>query len=215
MATTSREWEINCDLGTSSNVRKEEKFPYIVALARAVNALKAAHSLLPSTRKAETPERLRNIMNSYFFSSALLYEGLRLIRRMNREFADDEVFQTGLRMLFKDPTALKIERDHLNPARNHAVFHFLPDEFRKAICKSDADRIVFVMGAGKKARSLHYGYADVLAAEILVGMSSDDPKFWATFNTAAKETGELVIKFTDDAELLIGTYLRTWGFKRE
>ena len=58
---------ITCDKETFVKVRREEKFAYIVALARAVNALNAVHSLLPVPPQAETPERVRNGMNSYFF----------------------------------------------------------------------------------------------------------------------------------------------------
>ena len=215
MQRSTKEWEITCDRQTFAKVRKEGKFPYIVALARAVNALNAVHSLLLSSPKNETPERVRNGMNSFFFASSLLYEGLSLIRKMNRVFADDVGFQNGLRMLLKDPVARKIEQSHLNPARNRAVFHFLPDEFKKAISKAADDRNVFIVAMGKKRRALHYAYADVLAAEMLVGMPSDNPEFWHTFKNAAKETVDLLIKFANDAENLIGDYLKATGFKRE
>jgi hypothetical protein len=215
MEIPEEEREITCDKETFARVRKEVKFAYIVALARAVNALNAVHSLLLLSPPTETPERVRNGMNSYFFASALLYEGLSLIRKMNKPFADDTDFQNGLRMLLKDPIAQKIEQDHLNPARNHAIFHFLPDEFEKAIGKSIDDRYVFVAAIGKKKKDLHYSYADVLAAEILVGLPADNPEFWLKFEKATAETMELVIKFASDAEDLIGNYLKAWGFKQE
>lgn len=215
MTIPMEEWEITCDKETFAKVRQEEKFAYIVALARAVNALFAVHSLLPPHPQAETPERVRNGMNSYFFASALLYEGLSLIRKMNKPFADDDEFQNGLRMLLKDPIAQKIEQSHLNPGRNRAIFHFLPDEFAKAISKGIDDRHVFVAAIGKEKKDLHYSYADVLAAEVLVGIPADRPEFWLKFQKAAEETKELVIKFANDAENLIGNYLKAWGFKRE
>jgi hypothetical protein len=215
MPRSTKEWEITCDKKTFKTVREKEKFPYIVALARAVNAINAAHSPLLRSSKVETPERIRNGMNSYFFASALIYEGLSLIRRMNKAFVDDEDFQNGLRTLLKDPVAQEIELRHLNPARNHAVFHFLPNEFKKAIDKAGGDRFVFVVAIGKKKRALHYAYADVLTAEMLVGVPCDDPTFWSTFESAARQTSELVIKFTNDSENLIGKYLKMFGFKRE
>jgi hypothetical protein len=119
---------------------------------------------------------------------------------MNKPFADDSDFQNGLLMLLKDPMAQKIEQDHLNPGRNHAIFHFLPGEFAKAIGKGIDDRHVFVAAMGKKKKDAHYSYADVLAAEVLVGVPADNPEFWVKFKRAAEETKELVIKFADDAE---------------
>jgi hypothetical protein len=215
MPRAVKEWEITCDGETFKNVRRNEKFPYVVALARSVNALNSAHSLLMSGSKSETPERVRNTMNSYFFAGALLYEGLGLVRKMIKPFADDIAFQNGLRMILRNPVAQKIEQMHLNPARNHAVFHFLPDEFEKAIGKSPEDRNVFVVAIGKKKKSLHYAYADVLVAEMSVGLSSDDPAFWPSFDGVVKETTNLVIKFASDAEDLIGSYLKSAGFRRE
>jgi hypothetical protein len=154
-------------------------------------------------------------MNSYFFAGAFLYEGLGLVRKMSKLFADDSFFQNGLLMIFKNPVARKIEQTHLNPARNHAVFHFLPDQFEKAIGKSPEVRNVFVVAIGKKNKSLHYAYADVLVAEMSVGLPSDDPAFWPTFAGLVKETANLVIKFASDAEDLIGNYLKSAGFRRE
>jgi hypothetical protein len=215
MPRSVKEWEITCDKETFKNVRRDEKFPYVVALARSVNALYAAHSLLVRGSQSETPEHVRNTTNAYFFAGALLYEGLGLIKKMNKPFADDIAFQNGLRMILKNPVARKIEQMHLNTARNHAVFHFLPDEFEKAIGKSPEGRNVFMVAIGKKNKSRHYAYADVLAAEISVGLSSDDPAFWPTFDSAVKETTNLVLKFASDAEDLIVNYLELAGFRRE
>jgi hypothetical protein len=215
MPSPIKKWEVTCDRETFQRIRSEEKFPYVVALARAVNALYAIHSLLPLKPTSDSPARVRNGMNSYFFSSALLYEGLALVRRMKRIFKDDEIFKNGLLTLLKDPVAQRVEQNHLNPARNHAVFHFLPDKFKSAIDKGRDDRQVFIAAVGKKKSLLHYSYADVLAAEMLVGAPSDDPKFWSTFENAAKETSDFVIKFANDAEDLIGNHLKAWGFKRE
>jgi len=213
MPRTVREWEITCDRETFNNVRGDKKFCYIVALARSVNALYSAHSLLESGSQSETPERVRNNTNAYFFAGALLYEGLGLVRKMISPFADDIVFQDGLRMILRNPVAQKIEQMHLNPARNHAVFHFLPDEFEKATQKSPEGRNVFIVAIGKK--KMHYAYADILVAEMSVGLSSDDPAFWPSFEGVVKETTNLVLKFASDAEELIVNYLVSAGFRRE
>ena len=68
---------------------------------------------------------------------------------------------------------------------------------------------------GTKKKDLHYSYADVLTAEVLVELSEHDPQFWAMFEKAAEETRKLVIRFTRDAELLIALYLKLWGFMME
>jgi len=215
MPRLAKEWRITCDTTTLEKVRKQEKFPYIVSLARAVNALYSVHSLLLDPPKIDTPEVVRNRINSYLFGSALLYETIVLIRKMKRVFADDETFQKGLRMILKNSTAQMLEQSHLKAARNHAVFHFIPEEFGKAVNKADAGECIFVAARGKKKRAMHYAYADIVAAEMLVGVSVEDPTFVSVLNSAGTDTVNLLVKVTEDAEDLIVEYLKAWGFKRD
>jgi hypothetical protein len=49
----------------------DKKFAYVVALARAVNALNSAQSLMMSTENRKTPAALRDRMNSLFFASVV------------------------------------------------------------------------------------------------------------------------------------------------
>ena len=77
----------------------------VVALARVVNALNAAHSLMVRTENRNTPAALRDRMNSYFFVSAILYESLKLIRAMSKVCGDDKSFETSLRLVLKDTSA--------------------------------------------------------------------------------------------------------------
>jgi len=61
--------------GNSTVLKKcvtDPKFAYVVALARAVNALNAAHSLMVSTESKDTPAAQRDSMNSFFFIAGIL-----------------------------------------------------------------------------------------------------------------------------------------------
>ena len=215
MPRIGKEWRITCDRKVFERCQRDPKFPFIVALARAVNALNTSHSLIVPSFKVDTPEIVRNRMNSFFFSSALLYEGIRLIRKMKKLFANDDAFRNGLLTLIRDPLAQRVEQMHLNPARNHAVFHFIPQEFERAIKAEKPPSCVFVAARGKKKKALHYSYADVVAAEMLVGIAADQQGFWVALEPASRETGVLLIKFADAAEELIGDYLKSWGFMKE
>ena len=79
----------------------DKKFAYVVALARAVNALYSAHSLMVNAGTKDTPSAQRDKMNSYFFASGILYEALKLIRAMNKVFAGDKTFETSVRLIIK------------------------------------------------------------------------------------------------------------------
>lgn len=206
------EWKIVCDKGVFEKCRQDPKFPYIVALARVVNALNTSHSLITRKFKVDTPEVVRNRMNSFFLSSALLYEGLVLVRKMKRLFSGEPAFEYGLRLLLRDPAAQRVERMHLNPARNHAVFHFLPEKFEDAIKLENHPSCMFIAAIGTQNKHVHFAYADVVAAEMLVGISSDKDEFWPAVRNASEETGALITKFAVAAEQLIVPYLRASGF---
>jgi hypothetical protein len=161
----------------------------------------------------DAPEAERDRLNSYFFASAILYEGIKLIRAMNQTFKDDVPFQNGLRLFLRDPVALQIEKTHLNPARNQAVFHFVPDTFSKIINSATVDTCVFAQARGQNKRHVRYSYADVVTAEILVGFAANTEEFYETLGTAMASTLDLVIRFADEAEKLIGYHTAQWGFK--
>jgi hypothetical protein len=208
-----QDWQIQCDRETFEKCRGDAKFVYIVTLARAVNALRFVHSAMIHAGEGNAPEAMRARLNSYLFASAILYEGIKLIRAMNQTFKDDETFQKGLRLFLRDKTAQSIERAHLDPARNGAVFHFLPKRFGETIKSASADTCIFVAARGETNKDVYYPFADVVAGEILVGYASDTEEFYEQLRDAMINTRELVIRFADGAEHLISYHLKQWGFK--
>jgi hypothetical protein len=207
-------WEISCNEVQFEECRRDPKFTYLVALARALNALNSSHSLLLLHSTGDSPEEVRSLMNSYFFSSALLYEAIRLIKSMKKPFRNNLIFQDGLMRLLRDPAARKIEQMYLNPARNHAVFHFLPDEFKGAIEKQPTHSCVFLAGKGTKRGEMHYSYADIVAGEMMIGIPSHQEQFFDTLQAAAGEISKLIGMFADDAQKLILAHLYSWGFRK-
>jgi hypothetical protein len=190
--------------------RGDKRFAYVVALARAVNALNSANSLMMSTTGRNDPAAHRDRMNSYFFVSAILYETLKLIRTMGSVYGNDKSFQDSIQMLLKDKTAQAVERMHLKAARRDAVFHYLPDPFAEAIAKTPMTECVFLSSVGEKRGSLHYAFADYIAAEMMVGARLDDN---VTVNDMMEKTLKLVIQFIEHSENFIVGQLNGWGFE--
>ncbi len=212
MSNPEGPWRVSCSQKKFDECKKDEKFPFIVALARAVNAMNFVHSAMLVAGDKPDPESQRGRINSYFFASALLYEILSLIRSMGKAFKDDAEYQNGLRLMLKDKTAQRVEQMHLNPVRNRAVFHFLPEYFGSTIENATCNNCDFVYGLGNKRKDLYYPFADIIAAEILVGFSSDNEQFYQALGQAMADTRDLVIRFTDQAELFIAHYVKRWGF---
>ncbi len=212
LAIHDSDWQIQCNREIFDRCVEDEKFAYIVALARAVNALRFVNSAMVHAGGGDAPEAKRARFNSYLFASAIMYEALRLVRAMNRTFMRDNVFQSGLRLLLRDKIAKTIERTHLDRARNSAVFHFLPDRFASIMENTTSDTCIFVTARGKRNRDVYYPFADVVAGEILVGFASDSEEFYAQLGDAMVNTRNLVIRFADEAEKLIRFHLKQWGF---
>jgi len=206
-------WQVTCSQPAFESCRVDPKFPYIVALARAVNALLFVRSVMNYIPKEiVTPAAKRDRLNSYLFGSAIMYEVLHLIRDMGREFRDDDVYQKGLRSLLADPTAQQIEQDYLKKVRHNAVFHFDVDMFKEKIDNGIPHECLFISSTSKVRNDLHYPYADIVAAEILTGCPIGREEFPTVLADAAAKTDALVTKFVTYTEGLISELLPRWGF---
>lgn len=215
MAIPDSDWQVSCDRETFDACSKDERFRYVVSLARAVNSLKFVHSAMLQCGTGNSPESRRGRLNSYFFASAILYESIKLIRAMNQTFKNNQIFRDGLHSILRDPSAQKIEQEYLNPARNNAVFHFLPEAFDKMIQSATCDECIFASGRGKRREELYYPFADTITGGILVGFSSDTEEFYETLGKAMSDTSDLMMRFIDMAELFIARHLKEWKFKEQ
>jgi hypothetical protein len=200
--------------GSPSALKKakaDKKFPYVVALARAVNALNSAHSLMMSTSNRNTPDAMRDRMNGHFFVSGILYETLKLIRSMSSVFTGDRSFERSMRMVLKDASGQALEQMHLKSARHGGVFHFAADRFAEAIAKTPMVECVFTSsGRGEKRGGIHHDFADLITTEMLVGKRIDDE---AVVNRMFEKTLDLVQKITEHSENFIADQLNVWGFE--
>jgi hypothetical protein len=206
--------QIKCDPATFAECRKDKKFAFIVALARSANALAASHSLLLNTLGVLEADAIRDRINGFFFASAVLYEAINLIGKMKPLFADDKTFEGGLLRLRDDPTTQDLYKNHLNRARNRAVFHFLPEKLAHEIEKAKPHECVFIEAHGPQILHTHYAYADLVAAGIFVGLSTTSDGFSAALNEVLEKVGRVMTDFITESEPLIGNYLLEWGFKR-
>ncbi|MGA3119064.1 MAG: hypothetical protein ABSF90_32175 [Syntrophobacteraceae bacterium] len=212
MCAQEVDWQMACDRETFEKCRHDEEFPYIVALARAVNTLTFIHSAMKYPVSDNSPAAMRGRLNSYLFGSAIMYEALQLIKNMGRVFVDDELYQNGLRLILKDDIAKNIEHLHLKPARHGAVFHFDVTAFKETIDKALSNQCLFVSARGRSRMGTSYSYANIVSAEILVGFPAGGRDFERALGNAMQNTSDLVTKFADQAEPLIASHLGRWGF---
>jgi len=96
--------------------------------------------------------------------------------------------------------------------RHNAVFHFDVDIFRETIEKGGPGECLFISGSSRVRSDIHYAYADIISAEILVGQPAMKVEFNAVLGDAAAKTDKLVTDFVQHAEALISSHLPRWGF---
>ncbi len=207
-------WEMACEGDDLKKCRKDPRFPYIVTLARATNALHLVVAIVPHIEDVSSPSGARDFWNAFFFTYGVLYESLQLTKKMNKAFAQDEQFQKGLRTLLKDPRAKRVENPYWNPVRNRAVFHFDPSWVEERLKNSNFDKCIFVRGELEGKSGVYFPFSDEVAFEIMVGLPFESKDFMPRLHAMAQDTGVFAVDFLHHAENLIVHILREWGFKR-
>jgi hypothetical protein len=208
----SQWWEVTCEGDDLKKAREDPRFPYIVTLARATNALNLATAILPHIEDFSSPVGARDSLNSFLFTCSILYEALRLTRKMNPAFVHDDSFQKGLGTLLNDHRAKRLGNSHWAAVRNRAVFHFDPTWFAKQLNNSIFDKCIFLRAEGKEKKTIYYSFSDEVAFELMLGIAVDSEGFMTRFLALAKDTTDLAIEFSNHAENLIAHTLHDWGF---
>jgi hypothetical protein len=206
------EWIFECDTAVFERIKSEANFQQVVALARAVNSLEFALSAIIADAQDHSSNASRSRINSFLFGSAILYEGLLLVERMNKEFGNNDIFEQGLHTLLKDPVARKLRSSHMGPARNSAVFHYDPEEFGEILSSASVDECQFMVGRENPARDIYFPFADTLAAELLMGRAAADEGFYEELGSVINETRKLAVRFIELSHRLIVRCLQEWGF---
>lgn len=129
---------------------------------------------------------------------------------MSPVYRNEKSFQDSLQSVLKDKTAQALERMHLKASRRDAVFHYLPDRFAEAIAKTPMTECVFASILGEQKGSIHYIFADLIAAEIGVGARIDNS---VTVNDMMEKTLNLVKQFIEHSANFIADELNGWGFE--
>jgi hypothetical protein len=206
------DWRIECDTATFEKIKSDESFHQVLALVRAINGLQFVISAMVTDAQDFSPAAKRSRLNSFLFGSAILYEGLLLVEKMNKHFGRNEVFNQGLHTLLRDPAARTLRRSHMGPARNFAVFHYDPEEFGRIVNSASVYECEFMTGRGKSSPESYFPFADALAAEVLMGQANADEDFYKRLGLVMSETRDLSNRFIRFSERLITKCLHDWGF---
>src|SRR5215469_3531604 len=167
-----KRWGLEIAKDRFDKLKTEERFWQLVALSRAVNALRFIHSALLANEHDDNSLRsIRTSHNSFFFNCALLYEALMLVERLVKNFRDVPEF-AALREILKGRTATELRNSNLSTLRNQLTFHFFESEIGAQLVRADM-LPRFVSGQGKKNADVYYELADLCTFWAFSGLQLD------------------------------------------
>ena len=116
-----------------AKLRSDRGFIVLVTLARSVNALYFCFRSAIDYSNDDTPAGLRQHINAFLFSGAVLYEALLVADKLKKHFEDRESYRNGFgKLLNQDETKL-LRKTILEQIRNTSTFHFDEGVTRKTI----------------------------------------------------------------------------------
>jgi hypothetical protein len=210
---SSDRWALQIDPARFELQKHERRLWLLVALARVVNALRAAQAPLNSG-SGDSPADQRTRFSSHFLTCALLCEGVPLLQRMAKCFQREPGFEK-LRLIFKDPHVAALLAANLRPIRNTLVFHFDEDQVGVQLSNLCNLEPIFASGVGSTNLGVNYDLADLCAMGAFFGSDITAPDSSDALTDVLSRTAALSIRFTSEAEKFLFTTLENDGWKHE
>jgi hypothetical protein len=188
-------------------LRQDEGFQRVVALARCVNAVMFLNVTLLSVKKRDaSPAAQRQQFNSVLFTAAVLHEGLTLLRVLGKYYGRSQAYEARVRPLLERVGRSGLAVD-LKVVRNEAVFHFGRTEYLKKwkgrLDVVNGPFVTFLSGDGRARGRNFYTLADLCAMQALVGNCSSLEEMVARARPRLGEIADVGGEFLDASEHLL------------
>lgn len=205
-------WSIPISRDQLDAMRADERFHVILNLARIVNAIRFCLVAAHNSRDDDTPSGHRQMLNSFFFLSAVLFEAsVRFAETIGRHFRNCSAFAEYSQSLAVNRRLL----DRLNPIRNNAVFHFDSAVMPEALQDINWQSYRFACGLGPEAGNCYYELADATALHFIVRRGDANSDYERFKHEVFFPATEAAINFAKAADHLIGEVLGPLGVQVE
>ena len=208
-------YDINCSKAVFDAVKTDERFLVLLTLARFVNALRFCQKAGIDGHKSTGYAGARSTVNSFLFSASILYEGFILVEKLATHFRDVDSFKSGFGVLLRDKKVSSIRKAVFGRMRNKFVFHFDQEVAKETLADFDLPEYKFASGVGKAAGEMVFVLADEAVVNYLLqpahGESNDS--LAKRYKEILQDTTEVMSKFLQASENLMGDVLKDMGFK--
>ena len=215
MADFSGPWICKLTRDQFIRLRGDESFHALLALGRLVNSLRFMHQALLDSQLDDSPPRIRQRVNSFMYTGALLFEGIQLSKRsIGKHFRSLDAF-SGFKAIHGDPDAEELFRDQLRRLRNEAVFHFDTSSIASSLLVLNDEAVVFVRGSGFEQGNVYYELADTTALQLLTGTQQTRDAAVEHSRLMVRRVTDLSVRFVRSADELISSVLHLLGLEPE
>ena len=153
-------------------------------------------------------------INSFLFTSSVLYEGFLTVERQGKAFKDLDSYRNGFGVLLKDKSVQSLRQSVLQRMRNKFVFHFDRDVAKEAFDHFQLPEYKFASGIGKASGEMYFGLADEAVMNYLMQPANNEPdeSVKARYKKIVQETTQLMGRFTESSERLMADAIEGMGF---
>ncbi|HEX8397965.1 MAG TPA: hypothetical protein VF644_11100 [Pyrinomonadaceae bacterium] len=196
-------------------VRSEPRFLMLIRLARIVNQLNFCFDVLLSSTNYKTPAGERQYLNSFLFSCGVLYEGLKFIRPLGKDFSSYKSYKNGFAKLWKDKDTHYLRENVLNKMRNGIVFHIDSQPIEETIQVLKLDAYQFLASAGYESGEVYYNLADAISLNYIVGKPASNEEEERIFRDILGKIGKVGANYVKSANELIAEFIKekSWQFR--
>lgn len=208
-------YDISCSKAIFDVVKTDARFLSLLTLARFVNALRFCQKAGIDAQGTAGPAGARSSVNSFLFAASVLYEGFLLVQKLGKYYKDRDSFKSGFGALLRDKKVGSLRESVLYRMRNKFVFHFDEEVAKQSLENFELPEYKFASGIGKASGEMVFVLADEVVINYLLQPTSNetDATLKERYKGILEDTTQVMGKFLEAAERLMGDVLRDMGFK--
>jgi hypothetical protein len=207
-------WDIECTPDTFKALKSDERFLGLLTLARFTNAIRFCQQPAISASKSDSPAASRQIINSFLYASAVLYEGFPIVKRLEKHFHDLDSFKKGFGTLLKDEKVKMLKEAVLKRMRDKFVFHFDGDVAKDALKNFKLPNYKFASCLGNSHGEMYFSLADEAVMNYILKRepTESDDEFMKRLQKLIKDVTELMENFALAVDSLMAEVLPSMGW---
>jgi hypothetical protein len=215
MENTPEIYTIKIPISQLKRLRDDPQFILILRLGRYLNQLMFCHQAYLEWKDDLTPAGIRQTHNASFFSCGVLYEAIKIIPELGKEFSNYRAFKGGFKMFNRDKDLNDLKRNVLNKLRNGTIFHVNADPITETLKHFDVRRLDLIASTSTRQGDAHFQLADDIALNYLTGEHSTPEEEIKHYKETLRKIMDVMTHFINYANELTAEYVERKYWKSD